>query len=117
MTDKTTRLWLVKHDPNHVHRTGNVIDLDGRAAKRAGSRRRMLLAGLKFVQKGKYRFTPIEIAEKVEMHRRSFFEIFGTLDGYLEELIAEHGASIQDAIKHDVSERERSIAQLILLGH
>jgi len=88
---------------------------DRRVAKRIGSRRRFLLAGLQLIEKGRYRFTPQELADKIDMHRRSFFEIFGTLEGYFKELIEEHGASIQAQIQKDVK-GGKSLSRLILVG-
>jgi len=90
---------------------------DGRAAIRIGNRRRMLLAGLHFIEKGVYRPTPLEIAKRAKMHRRSFFEIFGNIEGYMRELLDEHEASVQAAITKDFNENGKSLARLVLLGH
>jgi AcrR family transcriptional regulator len=90
--------------------------LDGRQAKRAGSRRRMLLAGLHFVQRGAFQFTANEIAERVGMHRRSVHEIFGTFADFKEELIREHGPEIHEAIHDYVANHNRSLVQVVILG-
>jgi hypothetical protein len=90
---------------------------DGRERRRFHSRRIMLNAGLRLVEKGQFRFTPLEIASAAKMHRRSFFDIFGTHDAYLEALSIEHEASLRVAIQSYVKAAEdRSVVRLVLLG-
>jgi len=95
-----------------------VVDIsDGRLAKRVGNRRRMIQAGLYFAQKGQFRFSANDVAKRAGMCRRSFFEIFETMDGFVDELLSEHEATIQATITAQVREEGKSIARLVLLGH
>jgi AcrR family transcriptional regulator len=87
---------------------------DGRNARRAGSRRRLLLAGLHLIQRGHFRFSLQDVADKAQMHRRSIHDIFGDFDGYLVELVDEHEASIRDAVTE--ANKRVSIARLVMLG-
>jgi hypothetical protein len=95
----------------------NVENLeDGRAARRAGSRRRLLMIGLKMIQSGNYRLMPTEITRKAKMHERSFHSIFGTMEQYYQELIDAHEASIREQITRDIKENGKSLVRLMLLG-
>jgi AcrR family transcriptional regulator len=98
-----------------VSSNDNFTRTDLRAARRAGSRRTMLIAGLRLIEKGHYRPTPQEVADEARMHRRSFYAIFGDLDAYLEELLAEYEASIHAAITEAVR-GDKSLSRIVLLG-
>jgi len=95
-----------------------LIDIaDGRQNKRVGNRRRMLLAGLKLIERGHYRFSAKDITDKVGMHRRSFFENFENIEGFVDELLSEHEGSVRAAVEKDVRENGKSLARIVLLGH
>lgn len=93
----------------------NIVNLDGRTARRAGSRRKLLIAGLRLIEKGTFRLQPQDIADKASMHRRSLYDIFGDMDGYLEELLADHEASIRAVIEAEVK-KGKSLSKLVLMG-
>lgn len=90
--------------------------LDGRTARREGSRRKLLVAGLRLIERGNYRPTPKQITDQAEMHDRSFHAIFGDLDGYFQQLIDTHEISIREAINKDVRDREVPLVKLVLMG-
>jgi AcrR family transcriptional regulator len=94
----------------------NEIAPDGRNARRDISRRKLLLAGLRMVEKGDFRFSLQDVADRADMHRRSIHDIFGNFDNYLEELLAEHEASIQAAVHETARKKEISLARLVLIG-
>lgn len=96
----------------------NIVDIeDGRTARRAGNRRRMLAVGLKLMQRsGTYRVTPKEVTDGADMHLRSFHVIFGDLDGFYSALVDEHEASLRDMINRDIREKDKSLTRLVLLG-
>ena len=87
---------------------------DGRNARRAGSRRRLLLAGLQLAQKGHFRFSLQDVADRAQMHRRSVHDIFGDFDGYMHELVDEHEASLREVVTE--AARKTSLARLVFLG-
>jgi AcrR family transcriptional regulator len=99
-----------------VSSNDNFSKPDLRAARRAGSRRTMLIAGLRLIEKGNYRPTPQEVADQARMHRRSFYAIFGDLDAFLEELLAEYELSIHEAVTEAVRQG-KSLSRIVLLGH
>lgn len=94
----------------------DLVGLTSAARKRIASRRRMLLAGLKMMEQGQFRLTPLQIASKSQMHMRSFHVIFGDMTSYYLQLIDEHGASIRAAINRSVKEDGKDLVQLMLLG-
>ena len=96
----------------------NILDLtDGRSARRAGNRQRMLAVGLNLMKKsGRYRVTPKEITDGADMHLRSFHVIFGDLDGFYAALVEGHEASLRDMINRDVKDKDKSLVRLVLLG-
>lgn len=96
----------------------NIIDLtDGRSARRAGNRQRMLAVGLNIMKRtGRYRVTPKDITDGAEMHLRSFHVIFGDLDGFYEAMVETHEASLRDMISKDIKEKDKSLVRLVLLG-
>jgi AcrR family transcriptional regulator len=75
----------------------NIEPIDGRNARRAGSRAKLLKAGLRLIEKGDFRFSLQDVADRAQMHRRSIHDIFGDFDGYLHELVDEYEASIRAA--------------------
>src|SRR5215468_2078266 len=87
---------------------------DGRRRNAAGmaTRRRLLLAGLRLIERGHYRFSPQDIVKPSGMHKRSFHEHFNNLDSYCEALMEEHGASIRAAIDRDVREYDVPVMRL-----
>ncbi|MFA5900275.1 MAG: hypothetical protein WC829_14315 [Hyphomicrobium sp.] len=92
------------------------VGLTSAARKRIASRRRMLLAGLRFMEGGQFRLTPLQIASKAQMHMRSFHVIFGDMPSYYLQLIDEHGPLIRAAINRAVKEDGKDLVQLMLLG-
>lgn len=90
---------------------------DGRRARRAGNRRRMLAVGLKIIQRsGSYRVNPKDITDGADMHPRSFHACFGGLDGFYEALITEHGATLYDMMRTDMREKDKSLVRLVMMG-
>lgn len=94
----------------------DTVGLTKAARMRIASRRRMLLAGLRFAEQGQFRFTPLMIASKAQMHMRSFHVIFGDMAGYYLQLIDEHGPAIRAAINRAVREDGKDLVRLMLLG-
>lgn len=90
--------------------------LDGRTARREGSRRRLLIAGLRLIERGNYRPSPKQVTEQAGMHERSFHSIFGDHESYLNQLIEVHEISIRESINKDVKERGVPLVKLMLMG-
>lgn len=87
-----------------------------RAIQRAATRRRLLAAGVRLMEKGNYRPMPQQIVDEIDMHKRSFHEHFGTTEVYMTALLDEFAAEVTHAINKDVRERNVSLARLVLLG-
>lgn len=96
----------------------NIVDLtDGRTARRAGNRQRMLAVGLNIMRRtGCYRVTPKEVADGAGMHLRSFHVIFNDLEGFYQAMFETHEASLREMINRDVKDKDKSLVRLVLLG-
>jgi AcrR family transcriptional regulator len=92
----------------------NIEPIDGRNARRAGSRAKLLKAGLRLIEKGDFRFSLQDVADRAQMHRRSIHDIFGDFDGYLHELVDEYEASIRAAVNE--AAKTQSLARLVMFG-
>jgi hypothetical protein len=57
------------------------------SARREGTKRRFLLAGLRLAESGQFGFLPEDVAEDAGLSRRNFFTIFDTVDAYTDELL------------------------------
>lgn len=87
-----------------------------RTPQRESTRRRMLAAGVRLMERGNYRPQAQQIVDQVGMHKRSFHEHFGTSEVYMQALLDECLPEVSKAITRDVKERGVSIAQLVLTG-
>ena len=87
-----------------------------RTPQREATRRRLLAAGVRLMEKGNYRPMAQQIVDEVGMHKRSFHEHFGTTEVYMEALLEEFGPAVSQAINRDVRERNVSLNRLVLLG-
>lgn len=91
-------------------------DLNPRAVQKAASRRRLLAAGVRLMEKGNYRPMPQEIADETGMHKRSWHEHFGTTEVYMNAILETFPQEVSHAINKDVKERGVMLARLVLLG-
>jgi hypothetical protein len=94
----------------------DLVGLTAATRKRIASRRRMLLAGLKFMEQGQFRLTPAMIASKSQMHMRSFHVIFRDMPSYYLQLSDEHGPLIRAAINRAVREDGKDLVKLVVMG-
>ena len=90
--------------------------IDAASAQKDASRRRLLAAGVRLIEKGHYRPSRQEVADEVGMHRRSFHEHFGTIENYMAAILETFPDEVAHAINRDVKERGVMLGRLVLLG-
>lgn len=95
----------------------NVVPMDGRKERRARTREELLRTGLDLFLRDAARPSDMEIVKKANRSVRSFYQIFGTTEGYWMEVFTTYEQSIKAKIAQTLEQGDGfTLLRLIFLG-